>query len=89
MPLALSLREEDAIYIADKRWVVSEIHDDHAVMTGPNGRSVTVVETKGAELEPYVFVSLGWDVTDTTTRFVFRAPRNIAIMREALYQSGA
>ncbi len=82
MPLVLSLRQHDDFYVADRRFVVSEIDDVNFTLEQEAPRkSFEITELEASEIMPDVFVSAGDQFQKGIVRAVIDAPRSILILR--------
>lgn len=87
MPLILSVKKGDDIFIDDNRVVVSEIGGDGDVSVVANGKPVALGDDKMTEVFPDVLISAG--LLGNNPRFVrliIKAPRRMEILRGDRYR---
>lgn len=86
MALTLSLAEGDVVYVGDTPVKMTKIVRDEHFVLEIDGDAFDVVGHRGIEIVPRVVVSAGnrceWE---GEAQVVFTAPRDIRILRKALY----
>lgn len=90
MALTLSFNKSDRFTLKHDENIVQfevKVVDDQAggsVECLETGRVFDIASDKGAEIYPDVFVSEGYKAQSDVLKLVFRAPREIIILREEL-----
>lgn len=89
MALLIALEKDEAFYVDDDRYVVLSTSLDDVRVKTPEGRVVRVSDKKYVRLAPDVDVMQGYFQQEGVCQMMIRAPRNIIILREALYEQKA
>jgi len=88
--LALGFSEDEDVMIGNARLVVKQLKGPRAAKlryeTEHMDKEFDIVETRDAELSPYVVVSVGLPKTEYQITLCFDAPRNVQITRGSLYR---
>lgn len=82
MPLVLSMREGDDVYVGGKRFVLTEIVDENEFYLDDDaGKTHKIVDVMSTEICQDVYASSGGVLYMGVVRLVLDAPRRIAIAR--------
>lgn len=82
MPLILSVKEKDRLFIDEDQVTVGAIYGDGQVDLEVNSRLVTIGDERATEIIPEVMVSAGLLANNPTKiRLIFKAPAHVKIRR--------
>jgi hypothetical protein len=94
MPLVLSLRQSDDMFIGDQQFEVTRIYNETSFTltrreeNADDEKSFEISEREAVEVLPNVFVSAGDLFQRGIIRAVIDAPRSIMILRGDNYRDG-
>lgn len=94
MPLVLSLKEGDDLYVRDQQFVLSHIYDGTSFTLEKVQKDGTrvpfeITEKESVEVFDDVFVSAGDLLQNGIVRVVLDAPRSVLILRGDKYRGSA
>lgn len=87
MALTLEFCRGKAFYLDDDKYVVTKVHAaGSAELRGPGEQVFDVSVDKMTELSHGVRVHAGFKGDPRQVRLVFEAPKDVTVLREALYK---